>query len=171
MVSQYFLRCSNIDSFFSFVKLGYALTMMILSLDYGERYVGLAITDPDGKIALRHGVIDQGVRSSKKKAPDPLLADPLSAIEVIVKRENVELVLVGLPIGLSGEETGQTRTTQEFVEQLREKLGEDIKIETIDERFSSKEAEQRVLGEGGKKEDAHSEAARLLLEDYLRRPS
>lgn len=131
--------------------------MMILSVDYGARYVGLAVTDPEGKMALRHGVIDRRDQ------------DVFAVIEGVVSAEKIEVIVVGLPIGLSGSDTSQTQQTREFVERLQTRLGEGIKIETVDERFSSQEAEQRVLSEGGKKEDAHAEAARLLLEDYLKR--
>jgi len=129
---------------------------MILALDYGSRFVGVAITDGDERLALRHSVIDL-----KEK-------DVFVEVKKIVLEEKVEKILVGLPISLSGEDSEQTRKTRGFASGLKEVVGDEISVELVDERFSSKEAERRVALEGGKKEDAHAEAARLILESYLR---
>jgi putative Holliday junction resolvase len=128
----------------------------IVCLDYGERYIGVAITDPDEKIALRHSVIDQ-----KKQAA-------LDTVRGIVEQERVKKVLVGVPVSLSGNETEQTRVSLAFMEKLREALGSDVSVEHVDETLTSVEAEKIVRFEGGNKDDAHAEAARLMLEQYLR---
>lgn len=128
---------------------------MILCLDYGGRYVGVAITDMDGKIALRHGVID------RKKS------DELDEVEMIVEEEMITTIVIGVPRSLSGEESDQTHTTLAFVEDVKERFPH-LKVETIDETFTSKEAERVIRAEGGKLEDAHAEAARLMLESYLK---
>lgn len=129
---------------------------MIVAIDYGSRYVGLAITDPEGRLALRHSVIDQ-----KKGNVFGLLRD-------ILNKEKISKILVGVPVSLDGEETEQTHVSLVFIEKLQEELGEAIEILPVDETLTSVEAEQRLRAEGVKKEEAHAEAARIILEDYLR---
>lgn len=128
---------------------------MIVCLDYGERYVGVAITDSGGKMALRRSVID------RKQT------DIISVVRELVAQEKVRLVLVGVPVSLSGGESAQTKISRDFIVELQAALGEQVKVEPVDERFTSKEAERRIRSEGGKREQAHAEAARLMLESYL----
>ena len=125
-----------------------------LCLDYGERYVGVAITDVDGELALRHSVID--------RKED----DVLDEVEAIVEEEDVSKIVVGVPRSLSGEESDQTHVSLAFIEDLRDRLPS-MPIEEADETFTSMEAERVIAGEGGKKEEAHAEAARLMLDGYL----
>lgn len=130
--------------------------MKVLCLDYGERYIGLAISDGEGRLALRYGVIDQKGKNG------------LDEIERVVVNEKIEQVLVGVPVGLAGQETNQTRVTLAFMETLRDKLGVSILVEGVDETLTSVEAAQTIAAEGGKVNDEHAEAARLMLEQYLR---
>jgi putative Holliday junction resolvase len=130
---------------------------VIIALDFGARYVGIAATDSDEKIAVRHSIIDQ-----KQQALLP-------ALQEVITHEKPRLVLVGLPISLSGNETEQTRTTRAFMEQLRAVVSPEIAIEPVDETLTSVEAERHVAFEGGDKALAHAEAARIILEDYLKR--
>lgn len=128
---------------------------MIICLDYGQRYVGVAITDSDGKIPLRHSVIDRKQQ------------DVISAVRDLVEKEKAHLVLVGVPVSLDGTESAQTKVSRDFIVLLQALLGDQAKVEPVDERFTSKEAERCVRAEGGKPTDAHAEAARLMLESYL----
>lgn len=128
---------------------------MIICLDYGERYVGVAITDRDEKIALRHSTIDQKE------------SDVFNVTKDLVKADKISKILVGVPMGMSGVETAQTRVSLDFIKELKLKLGDEIIIEGIDERLTSVEAGQRIQAEGGNKEDEHMEAARLMLDSYL----
>lgn len=131
---------------------------MIIALDYGERYVGVAITDPEGRLALRHAVIDQ-----KKENARELIGE-------IVLKEKVTTVLVGVPVSLEGEETEQTHVSLRFIEQLQEALGEGVAVVSVNETLTSAEAERRIAREGGSLHEAHAEAARIMLEEYLRPP-
>lgn len=130
---------------------------MILALDYGARYVGVAITDNEGKIPLRHSVIDRKQQ------------DALSTVRDLVAHQKASLVLVGVPVSLDGTESAQTKVSRSFILELQALLGDQAKVEPVDERFTSKEAERRVRAEGGKPTDAHAEAARLMLESYLKK--
>ena len=128
---------------------------MIVCFDYGERYVGVAITDRDGRISLRHSVIDQKE------------SEVFETVEELVKKEMINVVLVGVPMGMSGNETAQTRESLNFIEDLKKRLGDEVSVEGTDERLTSVQAGQNIMAEGGKKEDEHMEAARLMLESYL----
>ncbi len=129
---------------------------MIAALDYGERFIGVAITDPEGRLALRHSVIDQ----KKVKA--------LEAIQDLISKERITKILVGVPINLEGEETEQTFVSLRFIEQLEGALGEGVEVVSVDETLTSVEAEGRLMREGTNKEESHAEAARIMLEEYLR---
>lgn len=130
--------------------------MKVFCLDYGERYIGLAISDDEGRLALRYGVIDQKEKNG------------LDEIARVVVDEEIEQVLVGIPLGLAGQETNQTRVARAFMETLRSKLAVNIPVEGVDETLTSVEAAQTIAAEGGKAIDEHAEAARLMLEGYLR---
>lgn len=126
-----------------------------MCLDFGERYVGVAITDVDGELALRYSVVDCNED------------DILDEVEAMVEEEDVSKIVVGVPRSLSGEESDQTHVSLAFIEDLRDRLPS-MPIEEVDETFSTIEAERTVAAEGGKKEEAHAEAARLMLESYLK---
>ena len=132
------------------------MSMIILSLDYGERYVGVAVTDPDGQIALRHSFIDQTKQ------------DALKEIILIVQNEKATKVLVGVPISLSGKQSEQSKSSLVFIDQLGVALGHDVTITGVDETFTSVEAERRLKAEGADHLQAHAEAARLMLDQYLK---
>lgn len=122
--------------------------MRILALDYGIARIGCAISDPSGTLAT----------------PLPLIEppEPRSVVELVLSRE-VELVLVGLPLHLSGEEGSQAALTRSFCAELQTLL--EIPVETYDERLTTKMAEksQRL----GAKAAPDSLAAAHLLEAYL----
>lgn len=126
-----------------------------MALDYGERYVGVALTDSDNRMALRHSVVDQKKQDIEK------------VLESLIEEEDVERVLVGVPLSLSGEETNQTHVSLQFIERMRT-LFEDVDIEGVDETLTSVEAERRIKSEGAKPIEAHAEAARMMLEDRMR---
>lgn len=132
---------------------------MIICLDYGTRYVGVAITDDDENLAVRHSVIDQ------KQAP------ALDSIPALVARERATKVLVGVPVSLSGNISEQTTITRDFITQLTHRLSHmtpPVPVEEVDETLTSFEAERRITLEGGAKDEAHAEAARIMLETYIR---
>ena len=77
-----------------------------------------------------------------------------------MREHGVQRVVVGLPLGLSGRDTGQTREARAFAEVLRERLS--VPVELYDERFTTKLAQQA----GGRAAE-DSRAAAVLLEDWL----
>ena len=118
--------------------------MKILALDYGSARTGVAVSDPTGTIAKPLGVVEH-VRES----------DGFDKLLEVIRIEEPEVVVVGLPLTLRGEHGAQAEETSGFVASLRVAI--DIPIETYDERFTS------VLADG---DDAR--AAAHLLSDYLK---
>lgn len=131
--------------------------MVILGLDYGDRYVGVALTDPDGEFTYRFGTVDQ-----KRD-------DIFEEVQNFIDDESVKKIVVGMPQGLRANETEQTKKTRVFVKRLGEVFGDTIEVVEQTEIFSSAEARRIIEAEGGRKEEEHAEAARLVLESYIKK--
>jgi putative Holliday junction resolvase len=127
--------------------------MRVLALDYGSARCGLALSDPTGTIVT---------------PLDPVLAPAsrrgMSTLVELVRAREAELVLVGLPLSLSGADTDQTRETRAFADRLSRRLRGRVPVELHDERFTTRIA-QRMEGPFTASED--SRAAGLLLESWL----
>ena len=117
--------------------------MKVLALDYGSARTGVAVSDPTGTLARPLGVVRQ-VRD----------ADGFERLIEIIRIEEPEEIVVGMPLTLRGEHGLQAEETDDFVEALRGAV--EVPVETYDERFTS------VLADG---DDA--KAAAHLLESYL----
>ena len=87
----------------------------------------------------------------------------LSALVALVEGKGIERVVVGLPVGLSGSDTDQTREARSFADALRARL--DVPVEMYDERFTTAIAARS----GGSSTSEDSRAAAVLLEDWLAR--
>jgi len=122
----------------------------VLALDYGAARTGVAISDATGTIAAPVGIVERASTS-----------DGLARLEAIVREQDVERVVVGLPLTLRGEVGEQARETLAFVEALQDVLS--VPIEMYDERFTTTLA----AGSGGAA-DEDARAAAYLLEGYLR---
>jgi putative Holliday junction resolvase len=123
----------------------------VLALDYGAARTGVAVSDATGTIARPVGIVERASTS-----------DGLATLEAIVREEDAERVVVGMPLTLRGEVGAQARETQAFVEALRGVVS--VPVETYDERFTTTLA----AGAGGAA-DEDARAAAHLLESYLRR--
>jgi putative Holliday junction resolvase len=132
----------------------------ILGIDHGSKRIGLAISDPDGKVALPVGTLTrQGLERD------------LAAIRELVEARQVERIVVGLPLHMDGRSGREAEAARAFAERLASELG--LPVDTIDERWTTREAERalRATGRKGKKKRAviDSVAAALLLRTYLER--
>jgi putative holliday junction resolvase len=130
----------------------------ILALDVGRKRIGLAVTD-------ELGITAQGIETLQRTR----IRDDLDALESIVQKWNIKLLLVGRPLHMSGRESRQSEYTQEFAERLEQRVG--LPLVFWDERLTSAEAE-RMLRQAGaslnqKKKAVDRLAAVLLLESYL----
>ena len=120
----------------------------MLALDHGTVRIGAAICDPTGTLCT----------------PLPVIEPPeVDGVAALVAEREVERVVVGLPVHLSGEEGAQAALARAFVEELGEAL--DIPVDTYDERLTSRMADvSRREGAGASRD---SIAAAHLLEAYL----
>ena len=90
-------------------------------------------------------------------------------IEELIKIYEVERLVVGLPLSMSGGDTPQTKRVRRFISRLRKML--DIKVEALDERLSTAEAERALIDmdvrRDRRKERRDIVAAQLILQGYL----
>jgi putative Holliday junction resolvase len=100
----------------------------VLALDYGSARTGVAVSDPTGTLARPLEVVENA------SAPAGL-----KHLAELVEREEVEQIVVGLPVTLRGERGAQAEETEAFVSALRAVTG--VPIESFDERFTTKLAE------------------------------
>ena len=131
----------------------------LLAIDYGARRVGLALSDPLKMIASPYRTI-----INKNNA---IL---IEEIERIIAAEDVELTIMGLPLGMAGQKTEQTKKVEEFVDKLTDR-GIIIKYE--DERWSSVAAKRSMkeqnIKSGYNKDLVDQTAAAIFLQQYLDR--
>lgn len=135
----------------------------ILGVDYGERRIGIAISDPTATIAQPLTVL----RRRAGKRP------PVQAIADLIALHEAEHVVIGLPLTLAGEESDWTREVVAFGNKLAQRAGTGVSF--ADERMSSVAAERAVRSLGLKrtereqKERIDAAAAMLILQSYLDR--
>ncbi len=125
--------------------------MRILALDYGSARCGAAVSDPTGTLATP---IDPVLRPATRKG--------LARVADLVREREAGLVVVGLPLSLSGGDSPQTAETRAWAQRLAERV--DVPVELYDERFTTLLA-SRDPGDPAASED--SRAAAHLLEGWL----
>ena len=124
--------------------------MKVLALDYGRARAGVAVSDPTGTVARPLGVVEY-VDDDDGRAK---LLD-------VIRIEEPDRVVVGLPLTLRGERGEQARETEAFVQNLRDLV--ELPIEVFDERFTT------TLAEAGGTAPEDARAAAHLLSSYLER--
>jgi len=133
----------------------------LLAIDYGERRVGLAISDPTGTIASPAGVI---VRRAGKRPP---IAEIVRRAEALEARGFV----VGLPLDGNGDETPRSVECRAVSAELSRRTG--LSVELVDERYTTAAALRAVREMGGstrgRKGDVDALAAAVLLQQVLNR--
>lgn len=133
----------------------------ILGIDYGERRIGLAISDPGRTIAQPLTTL---TRRRGKRAP-------MQELEEIVENNEVETIVVGLPIESSGEEGPQAQRTRRFGEALARRTA--VPVTYWDERLTSARARREILrmdlpaASRREKERVDVMAATFILQAYL----
>jgi putative Holliday junction resolvase len=124
--------------------------MRVLALDYGSARCGCALSDPTGTLATP---IEPVLRPATRRGFARLLD--------LVRDREVDRVVVGLPLGLSGADTAQTEEARAFADRLRERLT--VPVELYDERFTTRLAQR----DEGRVAAEDSRAAAHLLEGWL----
>lgn len=131
----------------------------LLAVDYGERRIGLAISDPMGIIASPAGFI---VRRAGKRPP---------IAELIRRATELEArgFVVGLPLDVKGADTERATEVRRLAEELQRRTG--LAVELIDERFTTAAALRAIREMGGstrqRKGDVDALAATVLLQHAL----
>ena len=129
--------------------------MRILSIDYGEKRIGLAVSDEKETLASRFLTLE-----------NKSLKNLVEEIKKIILEKKIEKIIIGVPVGFKGE-SGQTKMTRKFIGELKKNV--DTPIVEINEVFTSKMAEENLREAGVKdiKKIIDQEAARIILESYL----
>jgi putative holliday junction resolvase len=131
-----------------------------MAIDYGEKRIGVAITDTERILAFGLDTIEV-----TKKAPNPL-----PTLAALLAQYRPDVIVVGLPRNMDGSEGFMVEAVYDFVDDLEAFAV--CPIELMDERLTSKMAEASLRRAGKQpsrnKGSIDQEAARLLLEDYLR---
>ena len=130
----------------------------VLGLDLGQARIGVAVSDPDRRVAVPIGTIHVGQPPGE-----------LKAVAALVAQHDATLVVVGHPRTLSGAAGTKAQQAEAFVDGLRAILS--VPVELHDERLSTVEAE-RGLREAGVKGQARrrvvdSAAATIIVQSYL----
>ena len=130
----------------------------ILSIDYGGKRTGLAVTDPLKIIATGLCTVET-----------PKLTNFLKNY---FSKEQVELVIIGMPVNWDDTATHATPLVQKFIKEYQKNFPS-IPIKEVDERFTSKLASQAMLQMGLKKKQRQNKAmideiaATIMLQEYL----
>ena len=129
----------------------------IMGLDYGTHRIGVAISDALGITAQPFAVLDAKSR------------DLSSEFRTLVEENGVELVVVGLPVNLSGADTQSTSGARQLANLVAEVTG--LPVRLADERFTTKTAEETLIGANvrrrKRKQVIDKVAAAVMLQHYL----
>ena len=134
-----------------------------MALDYGERRIGVAVSDPTRTIGSPLTTLQR--RAGKRP--------PWAEIGKLIAEHEVEEAVIGLPLDLAGEESAWTAEVRQFGDDLARRTG--LPVHWIDERMTSVMAERSIRGLGlrktqrEEKERVDATAAALILEGWLAR--
>lgn len=129
--------------------------MRVVALDYGEKRIGVAVAQTEVGVAL----------------PATVLPNDIEKVVAWLRETGAERVVVGMPLHLWGAKSERAEQVERFIDTLRTRLN--VPIEVVDERFSTQEAERRLLTTEARREKrkqvVDAVAAAILLETYLMR--
>jgi putative holliday junction resolvase len=125
--------------------------LKVMALDYGSARTGVAVSDPTGTLARPLGIVERAATEAG-----------LAEVARLARDEEVERIVVGLPLTMRGAHGEQAAETERFAEALRGIL--EVPVELFDERFTTDLAQQTA---GAAPEDAL--AAAHLLSGWLER--
>ncbi len=130
----------------------------VLAIDLGKKRVGLALSDPTGRFAL-------GLETLEITANTNLV----TAIQTVCEQHQVQEIVLGLPLKMSGEEGPGAKRARQLAGVLQEKLA--LPVHLLDERFTSVLAQQTLQAQGIQpsrhKGLIDQAAAKRILQDYL----
>lgn len=119
--------------------------MNLLAVDFGTKNIGLAWCDTQIGVSLPFGVVDD-----------------IAGLIAIIENEKIDKVIMGLPLGLDGQNNVNTERVNRFAAEVKNKTK--VSVELFDERFSSQQADR---SKGGVSRD--EKAAMIILDDWLQK--
>jgi len=130
----------------------------ILSLDFGEKRIGVAVSDALNIIAQSVGTIERkGIKNDLKKIRD------------LVREYDAARLIVGLPLNMDGTEGKSANRAVDFVNELKKEIN--IRVEMVDERLTTAQGEriflEADLSRKKRKKNIDKIAAQLILQNYL----
>jgi putative Holliday junction resolvase len=134
----------------------------VMGIDFGEKRIGISMSDPGGVVAGSPSVIEVAGRQ-----------DAVAKIKQVVEQEGIAEIVIGYPVSLRGEAGPQAVKVSEFAALVSQSCGKSVSL--WDERYSTVEA-QRLLQNLSKKVRKQKDkrdaiAALLILQSYLDRKS
>jgi len=138
--------------------------MRVLGIDYGQRRIGLALSDPTGLLARPWKTITR--QGSPARVADSLAAE---IARLRAEDDGLDAVVLGLPLRLNGTPNDQTPVVEKLASSLRNRI--DIPLVLQDERLSSRDAEsllaRRIKDWRQRKALLDAASAAVILQDYL----
>lgn len=132
--------------------------MIALALDPGERRIGVAISDPEGRHARPLTVVEHASKDQD-----------LARVAEVAARFGAEVIVVGLPLNMDGTAGPGARRARRFAAQLKHRVGAEVHL--WDERLTTFEADQQMVEAGlspeRRRELRDAVAAAVILQDYL----
>jgi len=119
----------------------------ILAIDFGEKRIGLALSDEEQKFAFEFEIW----------TPEQIMMQ----LPSLIKEKDISKIILGHPLNMSGQATLKTAEVLDFQKKILELSG--LEVELVDERLSSKMAENI----SGSSKNIDSLAAQIFLENYL----
>ena len=133
--------------------------MRILSIDYGDARVGVAITD-------ELQITAQGLETIPNSSDKFIL----KRLEEIVNYYNVQVIVVGMPLNMNGTKGERVEVTEKFIHKLKCKFN-NVKIETVDERLTTVAAHKTMnfldIKKKKKRSIVDTISAQYILETYI----
>lgn len=103
-----------------------------MGIDFGRRRIGVAVSDPDGRVATPRTTL------TRRRGKRP----PVAAVDEMVREIGAERIVIGLPLSLDGAETEWCTEVRRFGDLLEDRLG--VPVAYIDERMTSARAEKAL---------------------------
>lgn len=119
--------------------------MNLLAIDYGTKNIGLARASMDVEVVLPFGRVKN---------------QEIKKLIELIKKEKIDKIIVGLPLGLDGTENKNTQRVRKFVDELKKEIN--TPVEFITEIFSSQAGDR--MGAGVSRDE---KAAMIILQSYL----
>ena len=136
--------------------------MRILGIDYGDARVGVAIND-------ELNITAQGLETIERKGSDKIV---LKRLEEIINENNIEKLVVGMPLNMNGSKSFRAEATEKFLHKLKCKFNK-LQIETMDERLTTVSAHQTMnelnINKHKKRSIVDTISAVYILEMYMER--